>query len=113
MSKPNSLCATDKANNRSFRKPCRFAVLKRRFSLYYIAQAQRVLGRKNHGLSCDAMFFGILIGLLAGYYKGVFDILAMCFIDILMAFPYVLLAIAIIAALGPELFCSRCGHRQE
>ena len=50
-----------------------------------------------------AMFFGILIGLLAGYYKGVFDILAMRFIDILMAFPYVLLAIAIIAALGPGL----------
>lgn len=50
-----------------------------------------------------AMFFGILIGLLAGYYKGFFDILAMRFIDILMAFPYVLLAIAIIAALGPGL----------
>ena len=51
-----------------------------------------------------AMFFGILIGLLAGYYKGFFDVLAMRFIDILMAFPYVLLAIAIIAALGPGLF---------
>ena len=50
-----------------------------------------------------AMFFGILIGLLAGYYKGIFDILSMRFIDILMAFPYVLLAIAIIAALGPGL----------
>lgn len=50
-----------------------------------------------------AMFFGILIGLLAGYYKGFFDILTMRFIDILMAFPYVLLAIAIIAALGPGL----------
>ena len=50
-----------------------------------------------------AMFFGILIGLLAGYYKGLFDILSMRFIDILMAFPYVLLAIAIIAALGPGL----------
>ncbi len=50
-----------------------------------------------------AMFFGILIGLLAGYYKGFFDIITMRFIDILMAFPYVLLAIAIIAALGPGL----------
>ena len=50
-----------------------------------------------------AMFFGILIGLLAGYYKGFFDIISMRFIDILMAFPYVLLAIAIIAALGPGL----------
>ena len=50
-----------------------------------------------------AMFFGITIGLLAGYYKGFFDTLVMRFIDILMAFPYVLLAIAIIAALGPGL----------
>lgn len=50
-----------------------------------------------------AMFFGISIGLLAGYFKGIFDILSMRFIDILMAFPYVLLAIAIIAALGPGL----------
>ncbi|NLA10843.1 MAG: ABC transporter permease [Firmicutes bacterium] len=50
-----------------------------------------------------AMFFGVLIGLLAGYYKGFFDVLSMRFIDILMAFPYVLLAIAIIAALGPGL----------
>ncbi|ADG81961.1 binding-protein-dependent transport system inner membrane protein [Thermincola ferriacetica] len=50
-----------------------------------------------------AMFWGVLIGLLAGYYKGFFDTLAMRFMDILLAFPYVLLAIAIIAALGPGL----------
>lgn len=50
-----------------------------------------------------AMFFGVLIGLFAGYFRGVFDIIAMRFIDILQAFPYVLLAIAIIAALGPGL----------
>jgi peptide/nickel transport system permease protein len=50
-----------------------------------------------------AMFFGVLIGLLAGYYRGVFDSLSMRCMDILMAFPYVLLAIAIIAALGPGL----------
>jgi len=50
-----------------------------------------------------AMFFGILIGLFTGYYKGLLDAVSMRFIDILMAFPYVLLAIAIIAALGPGL----------
>ena len=50
-----------------------------------------------------AMFFGVLIGLFAGYFRGIFDIVAMRFIDILQAFPYVLLAIAIIAALGPGL----------
>ena len=51
-----------------------------------------------------AMFFGILIGLLAGYFRGLVDAISMRFMDILLAFPYVLLAIAIIAALGPGLF---------
>lgn len=50
-----------------------------------------------------AMFFGVIIGLLAGYYRGVFESFSMRCMDILMAFPYVLLAIAIIAALGPGL----------
>ncbi len=50
-----------------------------------------------------AMVWGVLVGLFAGYYSGMFDTLAMRFMDILLAFPYVLLAIAIIAALGPGL----------
>ncbi|WP_236860139.1 ABC transporter permease [Candidatus Formimonas warabiya] len=50
-----------------------------------------------------ACFFGTILGLLAGYFQGYFDTLIMRSMDILMAFPYVLLAIAIIAALGPGL----------
>ncbi|WP_333870692.1 nickel transporter permease [Desulforamulus putei] len=50
-----------------------------------------------------ALFFGILVGLFAGYYGGWVDTIFMRCIDILMAFPYVLLAISIIAALGPGL----------
>ncbi|MFO7246208.1 MAG: ABC transporter permease [Thermaerobacter sp.] len=50
-----------------------------------------------------AMAAGVTLGLAAGYYGGFFDALAMRGIDVLMAFPYVLLAIAIIAALGPGL----------
>ena len=51
-----------------------------------------------------ALFCGIIVGLFAGYYGGLVDTIFMRGIDILMAFPYVLLAIAIIAALGPGLF---------
>ncbi|BDG60668.1 ABC transporter permease [Caldinitratiruptor microaerophilus] len=51
----------------------------------------------------EAMVVGVIIGVLAGYYRGPFDAVAMRGVDILMAFPYVLLAIAIIAALGPGL----------
>ena len=53
-----------------------------------------------------ALVIGVTIGLLAGYFSGWFDTIAMRGMDILMAFPYVLLAIAIMAALGPGLMNS-------
>ena len=50
-----------------------------------------------------ALLFGMTLGLIAGYFQRFYDTVIMRFIDILMAFPYILLAIAIIAALGPGL----------
>jgi peptide/nickel transport system permease protein len=50
-----------------------------------------------------AFVFGGAIGLLAGFYGKLVDNVLMRLIDILMAFPYVLLAIALVAALGPGL----------
>lgn len=50
-----------------------------------------------------AFIVGGAIGLLAGFYGKVVDNVLMRLIDILMAFPYVLLAIALVAALGPGL----------
>jgi len=50
-----------------------------------------------------ALVFGVIIGLLAGFYKGAVDSVAVFGINVLNAFPYILLAIAIIAALGPGL----------
>lgn len=50
-----------------------------------------------------AMIVGVPLGLLTGYYRGRFDAVSMRGVDILMAFPSILLAIAIIAALGPGL----------
>jgi peptide/nickel transport system permease protein len=50
-----------------------------------------------------AAFFGSLIGLVAGYAGGRTDNLIMRGIDMLMAFPYILLALAIVAVLGPGL----------
>lgn len=50
-----------------------------------------------------AMSIGVLLGLITGYYRGPADSVIMRFIDVLMAFPAVLLAIAVIAALGPSL----------
>ena len=50
-----------------------------------------------------AMLIGTTVGLAAGYFGGFLDHVLMRAIDILMAFPYVLLAIALVAALGPGL----------
>ena len=50
-----------------------------------------------------AAVFGSLIGLITGYVGGWFDSVLMRFIDMLMAFPYILLALAIVAVLGPSL----------
>lgn len=57
------------------------------------------------GLSATfvAAFFGSLIGLVAGYLGGRVDNTLMRGIDMVMAFPYILLALAIVAALGPGL----------
>lgn len=46
---------------------------------------------------------GVIIGGIAGYFGGTTDNVAMRIIDIMLAFPYVLLAIALVAALGPGL----------
>lgn len=46
---------------------------------------------------------GGLIGLLSGYAGGAVDLLLMRLIDALLAFPGLILAIAVVAALGPGL----------
>ena len=47
---------------------------------------------------------GSAIGIVAGYFGGRTDNIIMRGVDMLMAFPYILLALAIVAALGPGLF---------
>ncbi len=50
-----------------------------------------------------AVVAGVLIGAFATYYGGFWDNLAMRIMDIMLAFPQILLAIAIVAILGPGL----------
>lgn len=50
-----------------------------------------------------AATLGAAIGIIAGYYGGRTDNIIMRGVDMLMAFPYILLALAIVAALGPGL----------
>ena len=50
-----------------------------------------------------AFFFGTLIGAISGYKKGWIDNIVMRIMDIILSFPYILLAIVIVAYLGPSL----------
>lgn len=50
-----------------------------------------------------AMIIGSIIGILAGYYGGRFDLFTMQVMDILLAFPSLILGLIIVAMLGPSL----------
>ncbi len=50
-----------------------------------------------------AMVVGSIIGMLAGYYGGRFDTIIMQVMDILLAFPSLILGLIIVAMLGPSL----------
>jgi peptide/nickel transport system permease protein len=50
-----------------------------------------------------AMLAGTTLGLITGFYGGVTDSIVMRGIDLIMAFPYILLAMLLVAALGPGL----------
>ncbi len=50
-----------------------------------------------------ALVAGTAIGLVAGYYGGVIDQILMRLMDLVLAFPSILLAIGIVAVLGPGL----------
>jgi peptide/nickel transport system permease protein len=53
-----------------------------------------------------ALVLGCALGLIAGFFGTWLDAVIMRVVDVLLAFPYLLLALIIVAALGPSLFNS-------
>lgn len=51
-----------------------------------------------------ALSGGIVLGLIAGYVRGLVDTVIMRLMDIILAFPALLLALVLVAALGPSLW---------
>lgn len=51
-----------------------------------------------------ALVVGVILGVLAGYFRGWVDALIMRVMDIILAFPSLLLALVLVAILGPGLF---------
>jgi peptide/nickel transport system permease protein len=50
-----------------------------------------------------ALVPGVCVGLLAGYYGSWVDVVLMRVVDVMLAFPGILLALGIVAVLGPSL----------
>ena len=50
-----------------------------------------------------ALSGGILVGLLAGFFRGIVDTVVMRVMDVILAFPSLLLALVLVALLGPGL----------
>jgi len=68
--------------------------------LVYGARVSVVVAFTTVAISLAA---GTLLGFLAGYYGGILDDLIMRVVDILLAFPGILLAVALTSVLGPSL----------
>jgi peptide/nickel transport system permease protein len=71
-----------------------------------------ILSRIVHGsqitliIACSAVvlggFVGVLLGIVAGYYRGIVDRILMRIVDIQLSLPLMLLALLVVAALGPS-----------
>ena len=68
--------------------------------LIYGARLSLVLGLAVVALS---VVVGTVLGMAAGYFRGVFEIAVMRLMDIILTLPSLLLAIVIVAILGPGL----------
>lgn len=68
--------------------------------IIYGSRISLTVGFSAVGLAAS---WGILIGLISGFYGGWIDLIFMGIMEILMAFPSILLAIAIVSILGPSL----------
>jgi len=68
--------------------------------LVYGARVSIAVGVISQGI---ALFLGVLLGLIAGYYGGWIDELVMRLAGVTLAFPTLLLLIAMVAALQPSM----------
>lgn len=68
--------------------------------LFHGARISLMIGLLSVGIGVSV---GVVLGVLSGYFGGVIDLLIMRVIDIMLAFPSILLAIMLVAFLGPSL----------
>ncbi len=66
--------------------------------IIYGARISLLIGFLAVGIS---VLIGVVLGMLAGYFRGFFDEIISRFAELLMAFPFLIFAIGIMAVLGP------------
>ncbi len=69
--------------------------------ILYGAQVSLTVASLAVGLAAT---IGIFLGSLAGYLGGIADMIIMRLVDVFLAFPPILLALTLVAALGPSAF---------
>lgn len=69
--------------------------------LLYGGRADLAIGLGGTGVT---IIVGTIIGLISGYFGGWLDAVLMRVADVFFAFPFLVLVLAIVAALGPSLF---------
>lgn len=69
--------------------------------ILYGAQTSLIIGVVANGL---ALLIGTLVGITAGYFRGIVGAVLMRFTDLMMAFPALLLAICLAAIFTPSLW---------
>jgi peptide/nickel transport system permease protein len=74
-----------------------------RDTLARIAHGARVSMQAGVLATLLAMAVGVPLGLIAGYYRGWADLVISRFTDLLLAFPFLILAVGLAAILGPSL----------
>ena len=68
-----------------------------------VVWGSRVSLRVGFSVVLLAAAIGVTLGAISGYFGGAIDVMVMRLCDILLAFPGILLAIALVAVLGPSL----------
>jgi peptide/nickel transport system permease protein len=68
--------------------------------IVYGARISLMVGIGSTVLGC---FFGVVIGLLSGYFGGWLDLITQRFIDVMQALPLLVMALLMAASLGPSL----------
>jgi peptide/nickel transport system permease protein len=68
--------------------------------IVYGARISLAVGIGSTGLGC---LFGVIIGLMSGYFGGWFDLIVQRFMDVMQSLPLLVMALVMTAALGPSL----------